>query len=198
MSAVPDEHTGMLDTTPDPTGDAVPASLAAELKSETEELIAEADAPAARTVRSQTYFRLVWRRFRRNTMGMIGAALVALLLLATVFANFLSPYSPVARNKDAIYSPPQSLHFFSDEGFHPIPFTNPVVTEIDPQTFAAVTKVDTETRCRPEFLVAGPIACSAFSSTAICSPRRPTARGTFSAPTATAATCCRVCWLAAS
>jgi len=152
VSTIPDEHTGMLDTTPNPAGEAVPASLAAELKSETEGLIAEADAPAARTVRSQTYFRLVWRRFRRNTMGMIGAALVALLLLATVFANFLSPYNPVARNKDAIYSPPQSLHFFSDEGFHPIPFTNPVVTEIDPQTFAAVTKVDTETRCRPEFL----------------------------------------------
>ena len=69
----------------------------------------------------------MWRRFRRNTMGMIGAALVALLLLATVFADFLSPYSPVARNPDAIYSPPQSLHFFSDEGFHLIPFTNPVV-----------------------------------------------------------------------
>src|SRR4051794_1056766 len=148
MSAMSDEHTGMLDTTPDPAGEAVPASLAAELRSaETEALIAEADAPAQRTVRSQTYFRLVWRRFRRNTMGMIGAALVVLLLLTTVFANFLSPYSPVARNKDAIYSPPQSLHFFSDEGFHPIPFTNPVVTEIDPKTFAAVTKVDTETRC---------------------------------------------------
>ena len=101
MSVVPDEHTGMLDTTPDPTGDAVPASLAAELRSETEALIAEADAPASRTVKSQTYLRLVWRRFRRNTMGMIGASLVALLLTATVFADFLSPYSPVARNPES-------------------------------------------------------------------------------------------------
>ena len=115
-------------------------------------LIADAAAPASRAIKSQTYVRLVWRRFRRNTMGMIGAALVALLLLVTIFADFLSPYSPVARNPDAIYSPPQALHFFSDEGFHLIPFTNPVATEIDPQTFAAVIKVDTETRCQPEFL----------------------------------------------
>jgi peptide/nickel transport system permease protein len=115
-------------------------------------LIADAAAPASRAIKSQTYVRMVWRRFRRNTMGMIGAALVALLLLVTIFADFLSPYSPVARNPDAIYSPPQALHFFSDKGFHLIPFTNPVVTEIDPQTFAAVIKVDTETRCQPEFL----------------------------------------------
>ena len=57
-------------------------------------LIADAAAPASRSVKSQTYVRMVWRRFRRNTMGMIGGALVALLLLVTIFANFLSPYSP--------------------------------------------------------------------------------------------------------
>jgi peptide/nickel transport system permease protein len=155
MSAVSEEHTGMLDTSPDPTGDAVPASLAAELRSETEALIAEADAPASRTVKSQTYLRLVWRRFRRNTMGMIGASLVALLLTATVFADFLSPYSPVARNPESIYSPPQSLHFFAKDGFHIVPFTNPITTEIDPSTFALVTKVDTDTLCHPEFLGRG-------------------------------------------
>jgi peptide/nickel transport system permease protein len=156
VSAIPDERTGMLDTTADPAGEAMPANVAAELRQEAAAgLIAEADAPAQRTVKSQTYFRLVWRRFRRNTMGMIGAALVALLLFATVFANFLSPYNPVARNPDAIYSPPQSLNFFADDGFHLIPFTNPVVTEIDPKTFLAVTKVDTETHCQPEFLGKG-------------------------------------------
>jgi peptide/nickel transport system permease protein len=150
---MPDERTTMLDTTPDPAGDPMLAGVAADLPpAGAEALIADADAPASRAVRSQTYLRLVWRRFRRNTMGMAGAVLVALLLLATVFADFLSPYSPTARNPDAIYSPPQPLHFFSSEGFHLIPFTHPTVTEIDPKTFLAVTKFDTETRCQPEFL----------------------------------------------
>ena len=56
---------------------------------------------------------------------------------------------------DAIYSPPQSLHFFSKDGFHLIPFTNPVDDRDRPATFAAVTKVDTETLCQPEFLGRG-------------------------------------------
>jgi peptide/nickel transport system permease protein len=145
----------MLDTTPDPTGEPMPAALAADIAPAGAELLADAAAPASRTVKSQTYIRLVWRRFRRNTMGMVGAVMVALLLLATIFADFLSPYSPVARNPDFIYSPPQSLHFFSKDGFQIIPFTNPVTTEIDPNTFATVTKIDTDTLCQPIFLGQG-------------------------------------------
>jgi len=153
MSVLPEEHVSMLDTTPDPAGEPMSRGLAADIApAGAETLLADADAPASRTVKSQTYLRLVWRRFRRNTMGMVGAAMVALLLLATVFADFLSPYDPVARNPDAIYAPPQALHFFSRDGFHLIPFTHPVTTEIDPTTFAAVTKIDTDTRCAPAFL----------------------------------------------
>jgi peptide/nickel transport system permease protein len=156
MSALPDERSTLIDTTPDPAGDPMSAGIAGDLRpAGAETLIADADAPASRTVKSQTYLRLVWRRFRRNTMGMTGAILVALLLLATIFADFLSPYSPVARNPDAIYSPPQRLHFFAEDGFHFIPFTHPITTEIDPSTFAVVTKVDTDTLCKPEFLGRG-------------------------------------------
>lgn len=157
MSTITGERTTLLDTTPDPPADPLPDDVMAPPGVEpqppqgADTLLADSAAPALRAVRSQTYLRLVWRRFRRNTMGMIGAVLVALLLLATVFADFLSPYSPVARNPGAIYSPPQRLHFFSNDGFHLIPFTNPVTTEIDPATFLVVTKIDTDTRCQPEF-----------------------------------------------
>jgi peptide/nickel transport system permease protein len=158
MSAIITERTTMLDTTPDPPADPipddvmVPAIVEPQPPQGADTLLADSAAPALRAVKSQTYLRLVWRRFRRNTMGMIGGVLVVLLLLATVFADFLSPYSPVARNRDAIYSPPQRLHFFADDGFHLMPFTNPVTTEVDAATFAVVTKVDTETRCQPVFL----------------------------------------------
>jgi peptide/nickel transport system permease protein len=161
MTTITGERTTMLDTTPDPPADPIPGDVMVPAIVEpqppqgADTLLADSAAPALRAVRSQTYLRLVWRRFRRNTMGMIGAVLVALLLFATVFADFLSPYSPVARNPDAIYSPPQSLHFFGPDGFQIIPFTNPVTTEIDPMTFAVVTKVDTETRCQPVFLGRG-------------------------------------------
>ena len=162
MSMVRDRPDPILPgTDPDPQADPIPSDVAMPPAIEpqppqgADALIADAAAPALRAVRSQTYFRLVWRRFRRNTMGMLGAGLVALLLILTVFADFFSPYDPTARNKDAIYTPPQALHFFSEDGFHPIPFTHPMTTEIDPATFAMVTKLDTATRCQPEFLGRG-------------------------------------------
>jgi peptide/nickel transport system permease protein len=118
-------------------------------------LIADEAAPATRAVKSQTYVKLVWRRFRRNTMGMLGGVLVLLLIVVTIFADFFSPYDPTARNRDAIYIAPQELHFFADDGFHLIPFTHPKTTEIDPFTFAVTTKIDTATRCQPTFLGRG-------------------------------------------
>jgi len=81
--------------------------------------------------------------------------------------RFLLAYDPTARNPDAIYIAPQGLHFFADDGFHLVPFTHPMTTEVDPSTFAVVTKVDTATRCQPESSdTAGPIGCLACSSIA--------------------------------
>src|SRR5688572_15270071 len=45
---------------------------------------------------SQSYFALVWRRFRRSVPGMIGLVMVALLLVVAVFADFFAPVNPNA------------------------------------------------------------------------------------------------------
>ncbi|WP_152046797.1 ABC transporter permease [Aureimonas psammosilenae] len=124
-----------------------------EAAREVDGLMAEAGAPAA--IRSRSYAGLVWRRFRRNPLGMIGAALVLLLILGAVFADFLSPCDPNARNADAIYLPPQELHFTAEDGFHPVPFTHPITFDLDPNTFQLVPTVDTATRCQPAFLGKG-------------------------------------------
>jgi peptide/nickel transport system permease protein len=118
-------------------------------------LVAEEAAPVATSTRSQTYLRLVWRRFRRSKPGMVGLVLVALILLVTIFADFFSPYDPSARNRDSIYLPPQSMHFFDAEGFHLVPFTYPLTIELDPTTFLLETTEDTSVKCRPAFLGRG-------------------------------------------
>ena len=150
----------MLDTTPEPTAEvpqdaATPADVISTSPQGADVLIADADAPARRAVRSQTYISLVWRRFRRNTLGMTGAAFVLLLAIVTLFADFFAPYDPVARNRDLIYTPPQALHFIGDDGFHLIPFTYPLSTQIDDATFQVVVKEDTTRKCAPVFLGAG-------------------------------------------
>ncbi|ALN71392.1 ABC transporter permease [Aureimonas sp. AU20] len=118
-----------------------------------EGLLADAKAPA--DVKSRSYRASVWRRFRRNPLGMIGLALVTLVALAAVFADFLAPYDPNARNAEAIYQPPQRLHFMAEDGFHLVPFTHPMSFELDPATFLLVPTIDTQTRCQPTFLGRG-------------------------------------------
>lgn len=118
-------------------------------------LLADEAAPTVETTRSQTYLNLVWRRFRANRVGMIGAFLVLLLLIMTIFADFFSPYNPAQRDRDNIYTPPANLHFFADDGFHLIPFAHPVTVALDPQTFELTFAEDTEIRCKPQFLGRG-------------------------------------------
>ena len=99
--------------------------------------------------RPQSYGSMVWRRFRRNRSGMVGAAMVALLLVMVVFADVLSPYDPGARDGGAIYMPPQALHVMGADGFHAIPFTHPIKVDLDPVTFETVTTEDPATQCGP-------------------------------------------------
>jgi peptide/nickel transport system permease protein len=151
----------MLDTTPEPELDALPPDVATPADAigtpapGADVLIADAAAPALRAVRSQTYLSLVWRRFRRNTLGMTGAFFVLVLAIVTIFADFFSPYDPIARNRDLIYTPPQALHFFAEDGFYLIPFTYPLSTQVDDTTFQVVVKEDTTRKCAPVFLGRG-------------------------------------------
>ena len=89
-------------------------------------------------------------------MGMIGAALVALLLLVDGVRRLPLALRP-GRPQSATPSTRRRKRCTSsaEDGFHSIPFTNPMTTEIDPATFAVVTKIDTDTLCQPTFLGRG-------------------------------------------
>jgi peptide/nickel transport system permease protein len=137
---------------PDIESDARPRP-APDLQAESA-LLADTGAPLRETP-SASYPALVWRRFRRNRVGTIGAVLVGLIVFVAIFANFLSPYDPTARHRDAIFLPPQPLHFFSEDGLHPLPFTHPVTMDLDPETFRLVPTEDPSVRCAPAFLGRG-------------------------------------------
>jgi peptide/nickel transport system permease protein len=49
-----------------------------------------------------SYGKLVWRRLQRDRTAMIGAAIVAVLTLAAVFAPVLSPHDPVEQFRDGL------------------------------------------------------------------------------------------------
>lgn len=85
--------------------------------------------------KSQSYVSLVWRRFRRSGPGMFGLTLVVLLLLFSVFAEFIAPNDP---NKATVaFAPPDQISFITKNGFTLWPVIYPIVEsdELDPVTF---------------------------------------------------------------
>ena len=106
---------------------------------------------------SESYFHLVWRRFRRSKVSIVGGFMVAVLVLVAIFADFLSPYPLNKIDLQNAFIPPQQIHFFNDaEGnFHLGPFVYNYIYELDPITFQVHWVEDTSKTYPVRFFVEG-------------------------------------------
>ncbi|MGV8854452.1 MAG: ABC transporter permease [Devosia sp.] len=105
---------------------------------------------------SETYAKLVWRRFRRSTMGMIGLILVVMLLVVTIFADFFAPMDPKAANLP--FAPPDVIAFEDPAGnFSLIPYVYPIgdTGEFDPVTFQPLSGIEKSNPTPTGFFVTG-------------------------------------------
>lgn len=92
---------------------------------------------------SQSYMRLVWRRFRRSIPGMIGLVLVGTLLFVSLFADFFAPVNP--RSASIAFASPDEVSFcVPDQGCQLRPMAFPITEseELDPVTFQPLTGPD--------------------------------------------------------
>ena len=103
--------------------------------------------------KSQSYWSLVFTRFRRNNMAIFGSALILLLLGVVIFGDFLAPGDPAQRNSDYLYQPPQELHFVHDGQFSLRPFIYPQTEVFDMTTFKMTYQYDTENPVYIQFFV---------------------------------------------
>jgi peptide/nickel transport system permease protein len=106
---------------------------------------------------NEGYFTLVWRRFRRSVIGMIGLVLVVAMLLIAVFADFFAPMDP---NLQTIsFAPPDSISFEAPQGgFSLLPYVYPIVElpgKFDPVTFQPLTGPDKTNPTSLGFFVTG-------------------------------------------
>jgi peptide/nickel transport system permease protein len=102
----------------------------------------------------ESYFQLVWQRFRKSRPAIAGGLMVLALIVLAIFADFFSPTDPNALDMPASFTPPQRIHFVDAEGkFHLRPFTYLQVIELDPITFAPIWSEDTSQRYHLEFFV---------------------------------------------
>lgn len=101
-------------------------------------------------------WQLMWWRFKRHHMAMIGLSALGLLLLISMFAEFIAPYSPLQRSKGYLGGEPMSIHFFDAQGgFHLRPFVFARVNKRDPVTLRSLPAVDQQRAWPIELFVRG-------------------------------------------
>ena len=61
--------------------------------------------------------QLIWWKFKRHKLGLYSAIFLTIFYVVIAFAEFFAPYDLQHRHIDAIYQPPQSIHFFEDGKF---------------------------------------------------------------------------------
>lgn len=71
---------------------------------------------SAATLEHASYGQLIWRRFRRHRLGVVGAVVTAMVYFVALFCEVVAPHNPESFSPRALYTPPQGVHLFhSDE-----------------------------------------------------------------------------------
>lgn len=93
--------------------------------------------PTAATARAAAIHpkggNLVWRRFRRHRLAMLGLVLTVTLALVTLFSQFIAPFQPEGYNSSYTYAPPQTVHWLrsGEDGRVFGPYVHGLKVEID-------------------------------------------------------------------
>jgi peptide/nickel transport system permease protein len=118
--------------------------------------IALENEPVVAQEEQESYFQLVWRRFRRSKVSIVGGLMVLVLAFLAIFADFFSPTPLEGVDLHNSFIPPQKVHFVDHEGnFHLRPFVYNYVYELDPATFQVNWAEDTSKLYFIHFFVPG-------------------------------------------
>lgn len=98
---------------------------------------------------------LIWRRFRKHKVAMIGLTFLALAYIVALIPGFFAPYDPLERNSTRLYAPPQNLHIYDSESGSFGLFVYGIEMGRDPETLQPVYTVDKEQRHPIKFFVKG-------------------------------------------
>ena len=100
--------------------------------------------------------RLMWLRFKRNRLALIGSVVLIFMYFAAIFAGFLAPYGLRETHAKFPASPPLLPRFVDEEGVFSIrPFVYAVESKVDPATFKRVQTPNTEAKHYLHFFAKG-------------------------------------------
>ena len=79
--------------------------------------------------------QLMFIRFRKNKLAVLGFWLLVLIYLSVLFAPMIAPYDRFHRFNKQLYLPPRDIHIRSDDGSWRWPFVYAVTIETNKETF---------------------------------------------------------------
>ncbi len=101
-----------------------------------------------------SYRQLVWRRFRRSKLALVGLFTLALFYFVALFAEFFAPYDYQHDNIRLRYVPPQHMHVAAADGWH-LPFVYDLKQGRDPESLELFYTADPAKRAPVRLLYRG-------------------------------------------
>lgn len=89
-------------------------------------------------------WKLMWWRFRKHKLAMIGGVVTIMIYLVAIFAEFLAPFPPGLHSTQHTYAPPQPLRLLerTEDGTRFRPHVYGYTVEIDPVALRRTFVVD--------------------------------------------------------
>ena len=103
-----------------------------------------------------THWQLMWWKFRRHKMAMLGGSILTVMVTLSLFAEFIGPYTPQERTAKYTQGQPMGFHFIDAENsFHLRPFVYARIAKRDKVTLRMTTVVDKTKMWPIKFFVRG-------------------------------------------
>ncbi|MCX7720465.1 MAG: ABC transporter permease [Dictyoglomus thermophilum] len=100
-------------------------------------------------------WKLMWWRFRRNKLAIIGLVVLIIFYIIAAFCEFFAPYDPYKYDVRYVLAPPQRIHFVDEQGIHLRPFVYAYKMEVDPNTLRRIYTEDKSRKYNIKFFVRG-------------------------------------------
>ena len=98
-------------------------------------------------------WKLIWWKLRKHKLAMGAGVALILLYLIVVFAEFLSPYTPLTRYSDYVYAPPNRVRLIGNGFLRP--YIYGYNKTVDPATYRRLFVIDPTTKYPVKFFAHG-------------------------------------------
>lgn len=98
---------------------------------------------------------LMWLKFRKHKLAIMGSVVAIVLYLMAILADFLAPYGREEMFSTYIYASPQRIRFFDGKRLYLRPFVYGLVSKSDPTIFRRLYEEDSSQKYFLRFFVQG-------------------------------------------